>query len=44
MQQALIVLESPGYTQGCLSASFPVTSWLVWDQSDQRGVIQSFLI
>lgn len=44
MQQALIVLESPGDTQGCPSASFPVTTWIVWDQSDQRGAIQSFQV
>lgn len=44
MQQVLIVLESPGYTQGCPSASFPVTTLIVWDQSDRRGAIQSFLI
>lgn len=42
MQQALIV--SPGSTRGHPSASFPVTTSVVWDQSDQRGAIQSFLI
>lgn len=40
----VIVSDSPGYTQGCPSASFPVTTWIVWDQSVQWREIQSVLI